>query len=87
MVVRLEVWQRAVQELRRLGFDAGVAIGSDGVRVWATDGAKLIDRVLPAADVMHDRDDIVLRQLMQSADTLINGPVLVLIDGDKSRKM
>jgi hypothetical protein len=81
----LEVWRRAIIEMERLGIKARIEVVPAGIRLRTTDGTKVIERTLSAIATECDPGDPVLDNLMAVVDTIINGPVLKLIDGGQAR--
>lgn len=86
MTVRLEVWRRAIVEMKRLGIEAKVDIVPSGIRLRTTDGTRMIEQTIPAIKADCGPGDPVLDTLMTAVDTIVNGPVLTVIEGGQAKR-
>jgi hypothetical protein len=81
----LEVWRRAIIEMERLGIKTRIEVVPSGIRLRTTDGTRMIEQTLSTITAECDPGDPVLENLMAAVDTIINGPMLKLIDGGQAK--
>ncbi len=86
MAARLELWRRAIVELKLLGIDAKVEIVAAGIRLRTSDGAKVIEQTVSTRRAEGGPGDLVFESLMDAVDVIMNGPMLTLIDGGKEKR-
>lgn len=83
---KLEMWRRALIEMKQLGIEATVELSTAGVTVRARDDDREHEHTFAALAADYDPGDRVLTELMKTVDTFLTKPAFTVIKGGKAQQ-